>query len=229
MPYQPTQKEQNFFLDVIEVSQVASHMRRVKFQAKDLLAQTPVTNSSPISCWFPDEYDEYMRSYTIVNIDRDNATLDMYFLLHPGQGPATNWARNVKVGDELYVTYYGSKGFQLPSPAPKGILFIADGAGVAYVNAAAEMVPEDMGLKIILVRHNPQDDDLPTVRSSIWVDANQLEEELAGNDWSDWAADIICEAGVAQQARKILSEKLPRERLHLHAYWTICGSMGTSK
>lgn len=229
MPYQPTQPEQNFFLDVIEVSTVAGQMRRVKFHAKDLLAQTPVTNSTPISCWFPDEFDEYMRSYTIVNIDRGQATLEMYFLLHPGEGPATNWARNAKVGDELYVTYYGAKGFQLPSPPPKGMLFIADSAGVPYANAAAQMVPDGMDVKVILVRHDPKDDDLPTVKSSTWVEANELVEELARHDWSDWAADIICEAGLAQQARKILSEKLSRERLHLHAYWTVCGSMGTSK
>lgn len=229
MPYQPTEKEQHFFLDVIEVSLVAPHMRRVRFDAKDLLDETPVTNSSPISCWFPDDYDEYMRSYTIVNIDRAGGTLEMNFLLHHGDGPAANWARDVKVGDELYVTYYGSKGFQLPDPAPKGMLFIADAAGVPYVNAAAETLPKDVEVKVLLVRQDPQDEQLPTVSSAVWVSADELGGKIAESDWSGWAADIICEASIAQKARKTLSEQLPRERLHLHAYWTVSGAMGSTK
>lgn len=227
-------QEQIFLCDVVSVGWLAENMRSITFYAPELL-ETGIRNSDPISCWFPDRndgFDEFMRSYTVTQIDRQKQTFVLHFLLHENPGPAATWAKNVEVGDDLFVSYYGSEGFRLPEDKPAGVLFIADAAGVPFVNAAVDHL-DQIEAKAFLLQHSEKDLHLPVDGrlATKWVLPAELMTNLSANHWDGWYAEIVCEASAAQDARRWLQNKagLTKSDLHLHAYWTMAGAMGSKR
>lgn len=223
--------EQNFLCDVVEAGWLGENMRSLTFYAPELL-QTPIQNSDPISCWFPDPadgFDEFMRSYTVTEIDREKQTFVLHFLLHNNPGPAALWAKDSQVGDDLFVSYYESIGFRMPEPHPNGVLFIADAAGVPFVNSAADHL-SGVPARAILLKHHETDQRLPTAVEAVWVPPAELAYALSAQHWEGWHAEIVCEASAAQSARKWLTSRgLAKGSIRLHAYWTIAGAMGSKR
>lgn len=50
-----------------------------------------------------------MRSYTIRHVDEHTGALTLDFVINMHQGPATNWAKEARVGDEVGIAGPGLK------------------------------------------------------------------------------------------------------------------------
>lgn len=50
-----------------------------------------------------------MRSYTIRHVDEHTGALTLDFVINMHQGPATNWAKEARVGDEVGIAGPGPK------------------------------------------------------------------------------------------------------------------------
>jgi NADPH-dependent ferric siderophore reductase len=96
-------------LEVIRTTYITPNMCRVTLGGDDLLDFPIDQESAYIKLIFPQGEDArpLMRTYT-VSIQR-NDEIDVDFALHEAEGPASTWARNAQVGDQILVGGPGPK------------------------------------------------------------------------------------------------------------------------
>ena len=145
---------QDYRCEVVRTWMHSATMKAVRVSAPELCAQVDPQEGEYLRCWFPDPQrggKEAMRGYTVVDVDKQAGEFTLLFLLHEPAGPASHWAASAQVGAVFEASYYGSAPFMVPEPAPRGFVFIADAAGIPYVNALIEQLGEDYPLKVWLV------------------------------------------------------------------------------
>lgn len=224
---------------VIATEDVAPTMRRLRFHSDTAFTEIRQTPGSYLRCWFPDaEGKEHQRAYTCINMDPEHGDFDMDFLLHDPAGPASTWARNAEVGDELAVTPFGVRYFEVPDPPPPGYLLICDAAGIPCVNSLIEDIDDSITIDCYVGIWHADDADIPLAshpRLSVHrvpiQDANSLASAIQPRDYTNWRAYAIPESGVLKVVRRTLSDTygFPRSHLTAMAYWKAGKNMGVSR
>ncbi|MGP5247481.1 siderophore-interacting protein [Corynebacterium flavescens] len=231
---------QDYRCEVVRTWMHSATMKAVRVSAPELCAQVDPQEGEYLRCWFADPQrggKEAMRGYTVVDVDKQAGEFTLLFLLHEPAGPASHWAASAQVGAVFEASYYGSAPFMVPEPAPRGFVFIADAAGIPYVNALIEQLGEDYPLKVWLVEWHASDRDIelgnaPRLEVE-WIQSTEaaLLEHVKGFEWQGWFPHLICEAAILLPARRYLQKErgLGKKDMHVHAYWAQGKCMGKNR
>jgi NADPH-dependent ferric siderophore reductase len=110
----------------------------------------------------PDDHRNPIRTYTVRAVRAELREIDVDVVVHPVDGPASLWAENAMVGDELivlgpnahYVGDHGGVDF-LPPPRAKHILLAGDETALPAIAAILERLPATAsGHAIVEVPHS---------------------------------------------------------------------------
>ncbi|MCZ9308231.1 siderophore-interacting protein [Corynebacterium uberis] len=234
-------------LRVTGTEQITDRYLRIHCVGPDLVSAEHTHPADYLRGWFPDPNNpnkQYQRGYTIRNVDLNQGTFDLDFVLHEPAGPASTWAKNCAPGDELEATYYNTNPFVLPDPLPKGVVLFADLAGYPAVYDIADHLvstPEtaDLPVEIHMIRHHATDEDMPLPDAPhltvTWHDyvsdgtaALAAAQDTRYRGWYVWiSADTRSTLKCRSAAKREL--QADKEHLHAHAYWSPGKQMGTSR
>jgi NADPH-dependent ferric siderophore reductase len=115
-------------------------MTRVRLGGEGLCGLAAVPGQS-VKIYVPDPTGLLVsRDYTVRDVDPDQPSMDIDFVLH-GDGPAANWARQVRPGQKL--EFVGPSGRYRPDPAADWHLFGGDESALPAVLAMVESLPAD--------------------------------------------------------------------------------------
>lgn len=173
------------------------------------------------------------RTFTVRRYRADTQELDIDFVAHGDNGPASSWATHAKPGDFL--------GFMGPSE-PKvtrfdadWYLLAADPSAIPVVAATLEAMPRSAkGVAIFEITSDDdrQDIDMPDGIEAHWLvhsnpqtPSRQQEDVIRSLNWPEGRVQtcIAGESGVIKGLRDYLrrEKKLPREDMYISGYWKI--------
>lgn len=132
----------------------------------------------------PDHLRNPVRTYTSRYVRADEAEVDVDFVLHGDEGPASRWAGSVAVGDRIVIcgpnaahpAPYGGTGFD-PAPQTRRFLLVADETAVPAALSIAERLPVDAVGAVLL--EVPHADDVLEVSAPDGVEVRWLARDGA--------------------------------------------------
>jgi len=128
-------------LEVIRSAYVTPHMLRVTLGGSELVAFPEDQESAYIKLIFPQhgESRPLMRTYTVSAQRSDE--IDVDFVLHAADGPASAWARKAKPGDQILVGGPGPK--KLINKDADWYLLVGDMTALPAIAVNLAQLPED--------------------------------------------------------------------------------------
>ncbi|WP_068279908.1 ABC transporter ATP-binding protein/permease [Aldersonia kunmingensis] len=230
---------QDHIATVTEVTNVASHCKRVRFRSDTLFNEALPGPTAWIRGWFPDgEGKEFQRGYTFSEQNPDAGEFAIDFVMHEPAGPASRWASAVEPGATLAMMSMSSVPFEVPAENPPlGYLLVGDSASLPAMNSIVAVVPDEIPVELYIEQHEPADRELPLAthpRLRVhWVprtDATSLAAALEVRDWSDWYVWTGPETGSLKEIRKRIKEfGFPKSEIHAQAYWVQGKAMGKER
>ncbi|ALG13952.1 siderophore-interacting protein [Kibdelosporangium phytohabitans] len=168
----------------------------------------------------------YMRTYTISRHDPAANEIDFDFVLHGDHGPASKWASNAAIGDE--VIFVGPSPAYQPDLTAAWHLLIGDETALPAIGSITRALPGATIRAFVEVEDVAEQQDLDVT----WVHRNgvpagssePLVKALAAADFPDgkpavWAAG---ERQVMQAVREVLVEKgIERASVRPATYWRL--------
>jgi NADPH-dependent ferric siderophore reductase len=235
-------------ITVLVVKELSPRMRRVTFGGSDLATFVWSGPAAHIKLIFPEpglgldtvalpEPDgprpSTTRTYTPRRFDAAALTLDVDFVLH-GDGPASTWAAQARVGQQLVMMGPGP-GYQIDPDAPWYVL-LADDAALPAVETILDAVPPGAHLTVLL--EVPAADEkrplpVPATADVRWLvrgndpqsAGNALLAALEGFAWpaGEGRVYVGCEAAAMRRIRAAIVESsgLDRKRIITRGYWRI--------
>ncbi len=133
-------------LRVIRSKIVTPHMLRLTLGGPELSGFPADSNSAYIKLKMteppPDcEKRPIIRTYTVRDYNADKLELDVDFVLHEDQGPASGWAKTAQPGDEMTILGPGPK--KLVDYAADWFLLVGDMSALPAISANIEGMPAD--------------------------------------------------------------------------------------
>ena len=247
-PPKPVQARRlNCLLTVRQAVRLTPNMIRVTFTSPELAELSPDCAGGHCKIMLPDpgqSAEEFSngygdgkkpvtRTYTIRHARPEDCELDIDFVAHGDNGPASRWASHAKLGDFL--------GFGGPS-TPKvthfdadWYLVAADPSAIPVAAATLEAMPRDaIGVAIFEVTsvEDEQPIDAPEGVELHWLvhphpqQASVAQEELIRSlAWPEGRVQtcIAGESGVIRALRAFLHQEkeLPRGDTYISGYWKI--------
>lgn len=172
-----------------------------------------------------------MRTYTVRSQRQNPAEIDVDFVIHSSAGPASLWAAESQLGDQLYVGGPGGK--KLVDPEADWFFIAGDMTALPAISVNLEMLPEGArGYAVLEILHE-SDKQLLKVPSSMeihWVvnpnphenfsclsDTVKALPMLDGNP-SVWVA---CEFTAMRELRRYFRNEcqINRKDLYVSSYW----------
>lgn len=182
---------------------------------------------------FAEDAQPVMRDYTPRQFNHADKTLVIDFALHDA-GPASDWAREAKVGDVLTVA--GPRGSMVVPLQYDAYVFFGDETALPAIARRLEELPAT-ATALVVAEVNSANDEL-VLQSAAQLDtfwlyrsgqpvgqADLFLQALAYIEWPQgevytWVA---AETNVARQLRKslILLFEIPKDRIKAAGYWQI--------
>ncbi|WP_111497235.1 MULTISPECIES: siderophore-interacting protein [Marinobacter] len=220
-------------LEVIRTTPVTPHMLRVTLGG-DNMAQFPTDQASAyIKLVFPrgEGQRPMMRTYTIRHQRADE--IDVDFMVHDTEGPASSWAQAAQPGDRILIGGPGAR--KLVDPEADWFLLAGDMTALPAMSVNLELMPADArGYAVIEVvdEADIQELDHPENVELHWVvnptpdaDGQTLLNRVRQLAWLDgepsvWAA---CEFTSMRNLRKHFKQEkeVGRRSLYVSSYWKI--------
>ncbi|MGW4770228.1 siderophore-interacting protein [Nocardia sp. NPDC004278] len=219
-------RAEDYRLTVTSTEYISDKYLRLGFQAGGLLADHPVHPTQWVRLWIPNGEREHQRGYTLVDPDPAGDRFSIEFAVH--HGPASVWAQNAAVGDEIDVSVQGSD-FQLPDPLPSEFVIFGDTASLPAINSLLDAIG-DIPARVWLEWQYESDTGLP-VRNKphhrvTWVqrvdDGRLLREQAQEMDCpKDTYAWVACDGHTTRSIVKALktTHGLPKTSIKSRAYW----------
>ncbi|MEM8857311.1 MAG: siderophore-interacting protein [Chloroflexota bacterium] len=173
------------------------------------------------------------RTYTVRAIRPDPLEMDIDFVAHGENGPASKWAMNAKPGD--FCGFAGPGTAKITEFYADWYLIAADMSALPVAGATLEAMPDDAkGVAIfeVLCDEDIQDIDTPAGIESFWIvtpdpyKASYEQEALIRK--LDWPEGVIqtCIAGESSVIRSLRDyihneKKLARKDTYISGYWKI--------
>lgn len=170
-----------------------------------------------------------LRSYTIQGFDKKKQLLVLDFVVNLHEGPATNWASKVAVGDQ--VSFGGPGPRKMDSFDASTYLLVGDLTSVNAVIAYAKFIQSKATVYAFI--EAPSTDDFIEIEWPANVQAHWYLSEKGVHDAiinavkdikalpADTHVFIASEAGVFRELRAYMRDelKLPGDQLFASAYW----------
>lgn len=223
---------------VVAVHELTEHYRRIDLQIASFLPGAELRPTAWVRGWFPSPdggEQVYQRAYTVADFDQHRGILSLEFVLHDPAGPASTWARQAQVGDQLALTQFGSSKWQLPSPTPRGYLLFGDAAAVPALNSLLRALPATTPVRLFLAAYRSDDQAIPVAAPSssiTWIRPTRpasLAAAVEDADWTGWHSWAAVEGSTLRPLRSRLKELgFTREQTRAQAYWLTGRAMGTT-
>ncbi|MBM7368583.1 ABC transporter ATP-binding protein/permease [Gordonia hydrophobica] len=220
---------------------LTEHMIRLDFHCDEILHEDREKPSAWIRAWFPDIENPakfHQRAYTLLDADPAAGTFGLAFLVHEPAGPASAWARDAQVGDELLMTRLGGDGHDV-APAeesPLGYLFLGDVASWPAFTTLVDAVPDGVPVRVVIEYTHDDDRDLPLPEHDglvvDWVpstpDRRALVNAIGDGDYRGWRTWVTAETKAMRLAKGLLTLEHEQNKVTMHAqaYWMAGRAMG---
>ena len=173
------------------------------------------------------------RSYTIRRFSRENKELDLDFVLHGVNGPASAWATHAKQGDTIAIDGPGPK--KLVNMSSDWFFLVGDMTALPAIAVNLEQLPSTAkGYAVIEVISEENKLDLvkPNGVELIWVlnhrvtePVNPLAETVKSLDWLEGEPDVwlACEFNRMREIRHYFKKEreLAKDQVYSSSYWKI--------
>lgn len=164
-------------LEVAAITQLTPRMIRVTFSGDSLASFKSLGPADHVKAFFPDpETGEYhaprmtdagmerpergkaiSRDYT--PLPREDGQLDLDFLLHGDEGPASYWASRAQVGDRLVVA--GPRGSRIPPQGANWYVLVGDETALPAISRWLQHIGPDGNVTIFVEVDGPEDENYP--------------------------------------------------------------------
>lgn len=236
MQQRPTRKfRASYVADVITLS---PHLKRIVLTGDDLQDFPQDKEGLHIKAAFsPDgkplhegnKHSAIKRSYTIKEFDSVNKHLVLDFVVNRHQGPATDWAKNAKVGDYLGIAGPGEA--KLTHFDASSYLLIGDITSVNAVFGYAKFISPTAHLTAIVTV--PTRADIIAMDAGMHLNVNWHIEDETSATLTEFVQGVITdvakdsevflglEASEIRAIKNLLLDELRFERMNIHAtgYW----------
>ena len=218
---------------VLSTQQITPHLQRIVLGSEEFTDLTSDHIGSYVKVLIPKNgvadfnlKTACMRSYTIQNVNKSNGAITLDFVINMHQGPATNWAKVAKVGDELAIAGPGPK--KLENYQHSHYVLLGDLTSVNAIKGYVQQLP--INAKIDAFIHTPNKADiisLDSTRQVNWLITTTPEIEMA-NALSTLQQHeqppiifMALEAGLVRELKTLLTSKLavPRTNIVSSGYW----------
>ncbi|MEM1287651.1 MAG: siderophore-interacting protein [Pseudomonadota bacterium] len=173
------------------------------------------------------------RTYTVRHMRPDPLQMDVDFVAHGDEGPASAWAHRAEAGS--FCGFMGPGGKKLNTYYADWYLVAADMSALPVAAATIEAMPDDAkGIAIFEVTSEADKQDFPTPAGieTHWLiheDAHHRshaqEEFIRSLDWPEGTVQtcIAGESGVIQALRAFLmnEKQLNKRDAYISGYWKI--------
>lgn len=230
-------------LDVLRVVDITPRMRRITLGGPELAGFISLGSDDHIKLLFPQNAAEQaalesptfsikgdgpqpaMRDYTPRRYDLASGELDIDFVLH-GDGPASTWADQAKVGQHLYIG--GPRGSMIVPDMFDSYLLIGDETALPAIGRRLEELPA--GRKVLAVIEIENAAEQQTLHSDAdvevkWVvrgqdDLLQTVQNLTMPGGTLYSF-VATETKLSRQVRRVLldTHKVNEEFLKAVGYW----------
>ncbi|WP_433195632.1 siderophore-interacting protein [Nocardia sp. CA-107356] len=219
-------RAEDYRLTVTSTEYISEKYMRLGFAAGGLLADHPLHPTQWVRLWIPNGEREHQRGYTLVDPDPAGDEFSIEFAVH--HGPASMWAQNAAVGDQIDVSVLGSD-FHLPDPLPSEFVIFGDTASLPAINSLLDAIG-DSPARVWLEWQYESDTGLP-VRNKPhhqvnWVqridDGRLLREQAHEMDCpKDTYAWVACDGHTTRSIVRSLktTHGLPKTSIKSRAYW----------
>ncbi len=173
------------------------------------------------------------RTYTVRNFRRDMQELDIDFVAHGDNGPASRWASHAEAGD--FLGFMGPSSPKVTSFDADWYLVAADPSAIPVAAATLEAMPRDAkGVAVfeVTAAEDRQNIDAPEGIQMHWlvhpkpeVPSVQQSDLIRSLDWPSGRVQtcIAGESGLIRTLRAFLHQEmgLPRSDTYISGYWKI--------
>ena len=226
-------KPQPKLMQVTAIKDVSRNMRRITLGGENIQDYPADQDGGYIKFFFenPAQQEPSVRTYTIRSQRENPVEIDVDFVLHGDEGPASAWAQNVNVGEIIKVGGPGPK--KIPDIAADWFFLIADMTSLPAVSVNLEALPETAkGYAVIEILHEDdcQQIPIPPGMEIYWVVTHQDEagreavmqcvrsrEWLPGNPAVWGAAEFETMRALRQYFKK--ERGIPTSSAYLSSYW----------
>lgn len=173
------------------------------------------------------------RTYTVRSYRKDVQEMDIDFVAHGDNGPASAWASRAQAGS--FLGFAGPSEVKIKEFYADWYLVAADMSALPVASAALEAMPRDAkGVAIFEVEtlEDKQELDAPIGIDIYWlvqgaphIASTRQEEFMRSMEWPDGSVQtcVAGESGVIKVIRGYFGNerKLPREDVYISGYWKI--------
>lgn len=173
------------------------------------------------------------RTYTVRSIRENPLEMDIDFVAHGSDGPASRWAMNAKPGS--FLGFAGPSAPKVPEFFADWYLIAADPSAIPVAAVTLEAMPRDAkGIAIFEINDEAdrQNINAPTGIDFHWLihpdphkPSRAQEDFIRSIDWPQSRVQtcIAGESGVIRSLRAFLhrEKNLPREDTYISGYWKI--------
>lgn len=202
----------------------ADHVK-VFFPDADGVLTTPVF--SPTGTTRPETGTVIVRDYTPLAYRPDQAELDIDFVIHGDDGPASAWASRAEPGMPLAVA--GPRGSHLPPSSISHALVVADETALPAASRWMDALAPDVPVTALLsVAHPETAGYLPEGpgRELVWFDGDDRDarilQAVRNMSFDEQSfAFLAGEAGAIMHIRRYLRRELglSKDQVDAHGYW----------
>ena len=234
-------------LTVKDAFYLTPHMIRVVFTSPELASRPEGCEGANCKIFLPDvdqsadaliEQIENgprptVRTYTVRNFRKDELELDIDFVAHGDEGPASAFAMRAKAGD--FIGFRGPSEVKIKDFYADWYLVAADMSALPVASATLEAMPRDAnGLAIFEVQSedDTQEIDAPEgveicwlVQSDPHVASRAQEAMIRATEFPEGVIQtcIAGESGVIKGLRGYLTNEtdIPKQDIYISGYWKI--------
>jgi len=200
---------------------LSPHFVRVRVEGD--LGEWPEPGAAAhMKVFLPEDGETAMRTYTVRSFDRAKGEVAVDFVLHPGNGPAARWARDVAAGAALELSGQARSTFA-PADGVTRYLFAGDASALPAIATCLEALPAGTAATVVAAIPEPAD-ELPLVSAAAldmrWLhapDEDAFADAVEGVDAE--RAWVACEATLMRRVRASLLERYARELVSTRGYW----------
>lgn len=218
---------------VLSTEQITPHLQRIVISSEEFKDLTDKVIGNYVKVLIPKGNKNdlniktaCMRSYTIGDVDSEDGTLTLDFVINMHQGPATHWAKMAKIGDSLAIVGPGPK--KLEDLNQSHYLLLGDLTSVNAIKGYLGLLPTSTKIDVFIHVPSEQDIiDLNTSHSVNWVVTNTPEKSMLialSNLTITKQLPIVfmaLEAGLVSALKTKLREQytIPRINIVASGYW----------
>lgn len=220
---------------VISTNQITPHLQRIVIGSRDFKDFTDKSIGHHVKVLIHKENKNaeelnaktaYMRSYTIQNVNPVSHDLTLDFVINMHEGPATQWAKSVKVGGILAIMGPGPK--KLDDLNQPHYILLGDLTSVNAIKGYLQQLPPSAKIDAFIHVPSKQDIiDLDTNRTVNWIVTTTPEQcvpvsldELAPSTSSPTIFMALEAELVTLLKAKFINEySIPRSQIVASGYW----------